>query len=455
MTGPPGHGVGVRLAAVTLRPPLGRAMVGLRGALARLFRPAGLAALLSGPEDRSASELPAASVLLRIQSRALSAARDHPLAADVAVAGALAAVSAIRLARNGGLDATTGLLQIALTAPLIARRRRPVEVFAAVSVAAAVQWLLAGPMLADLSLLLALLTIALHAPRGIVLAAATVLEIGVVMASVRWSLADSPIHSVVFLSAMVAATVLLAANVRARRAQLTAAVEAAERRERERAQQARLSAVAERTRIARDMHDILAHSLAVIVSLADGAGAKLTREPDRAATAIAQIGDLGRQSLRDTRQLLGVLRADEPTSEHPPHRPQPDIADLDELVDRVRATGLDASLNHAGRPFAVPPGTGLTIYRIVQEALTNTLKHARNARTVHVELHYEPDQLRIDISDDGHPDATTDTGHAPGHGLPGMRERAAAYQGSVDAGPHPDGGWRVHARLPREPAGEA
>ncbi|PZS34084.1 MAG: two-component sensor histidine kinase, partial [Pseudonocardiales bacterium] len=94
-------------------------------------------------------------------------------------------------------------------------------------------------------------------------------------------------------------------------------------------------------------------------------------------------------------------------------------------------------------------------YRIVQEALTNTLKHARNARTVHVELHYEPDQLRIDISDDGHPDATTDTGHAPGHGLPGMRERAAAYQGSVDAGPHPDGGWRVHARLPREPAGEA
>ncbi|PZR94209.1 MAG: two-component sensor histidine kinase [Candidatus Nephthysia bennettiae] len=427
---------------------------GLRRALDRVRVNAAswLAPLLTDPDDGTTGERPAPSVLLRIQDRALSVARDHPRATDLAIAAALAAVSALRLARNGGLDATTVLLQIALTAPLIARRRHPVAVFAAVCVAAAVQWLLAGPLLADLSLLLALLPIALHGRRRIVVAATAVLEIGVVMASVRWSLAGSWLHSVVFLSAMVAATVLLGANVRARRAQLSAASEQAERRERDRTQQARLAAVAERTRIARDMHDVLAHSLAVIISLADGAGAKLTRQPDRAATAIGQIGDLGRQSLRDTRQLLGVLRAGEPIDEYSPRGPQPDIGDLDELVDRVRATGLDAFLMCSGSPYPVTAGLGLTVYRIVQEALTNTVKHAHSARTVRIELRYEPDQLSIDISDDGHPDAH-DAGHPDGHGLPGMRERAAAYQGSLQAGERPGGGWHVHARLPRELAG--
>ncbi|MGH9060114.1 MAG: sensor histidine kinase, partial [Acidimicrobiales bacterium] len=337
--------------------------------------------------------------------------------------------------------------------PVVWRRRYPVGVFAVLSLVALAQWFLADRLVADLSLLVALYTVASLRPRRTALAAAAVLEVGVGMATGRWSPGGSWIRSLVFLSAMVAAALFLGANVRARRAQLAMLTERAERLEHERDQQARLSAVAERTRIAREMHDVLAHSLAVMVSLADGAAAKLSSEPERAATAIAHVSDLGRQSLRDTRRLLGVLRADDAPDLT---TPQPDSGQLDDLVARVRATGLDASLHVSGEPFELAPAAGLTVYRIVQEALTNSLKHAAGARAVRVRLRYHQPELDVDVVDDGI-SAWPPVGGRPeptaGHGLAGMRERAAVYRGTVLAGPDPEGGWRVHAHLPVGPGG--
>ena len=274
------------------------------------------AALLDDPPD------PAASGALEDRSgpwrRLSGAARAHPVLTDGALAVALVALSTPRLIFEGNPGATRLVLHAALLLPLVWRRRYPVGVFVTLSLVAFVQFLVGDRLLTDISLLVALCTVSVHRPRRTALAAAAVLEIGVVMATLRWTLTADWIHSLVFLSAMVAAALLLGINVRTRRAHLATLIERAERLEHERDQQTRMAAVAERTRIAREMHDVLAHSLAVMVSLADGAAAKLTSEPDRAANAIAHVSDLGRQSLRDTRRLLGVLRADD--SSDPGHR---------------------------------------------------------------------------------------------------------------------------------------
>lgn len=427
-----------------------------------------LAALLDDPPDAagsdsdspdSASPAPVAG-LGGGAWRLTAAVHTHPLIADTALAVVLAVISTPWLLRDHRAGPGASLLQAALLVPLIWRRRYPVGVFATLSLVAFAQFLSADRLVADISLLVALCTVSVHRPRRTALAAAAILEVGVVMATVRWTLAGTWIHSLVFLSAMVAAAFLLGINVRTRRAHLATLIERAERLEHERDQQARMAAVAERTRIAREMHDVLAHSLAVMVSLADGAAAKLVSEPERAASAIAHVSDLGRQSLRDTRRLLGVLRADDTPDPraHPDISPQPDVSQIDDLVARVRATGLDASLEVTGDPFDIPPGAGLTVYRIVQEALTNSVKHAAGAHSVQVRLRYNSPELGIEVDDDGLlPWPPAGGAAAPvavrGHGLAGMRERASVHQGRVAAGPGPDGGWRVEAHLPVGPGG--
>ncbi len=383
--------------------------------------------------------------------RVTAAVQAHPRVSDAALAGVLAVLTTPRLILESRPGAAMLVLQGALLIPLIWRRRYPVGVFVTLSLVAFAQWLFAEPLVADLSLLVALCTVAIHRPRLVALAAAATVETGVIMASLRWTLAGTWIRSLVFLSAMAAAALLLGVNVRARRAHLASLTERAERVERERDQQARMAAVAERTRIAREMHDVLAHSLAVMISLADGAAAKLRSEPQRAATAIAHVSDIGRQSLRETRRLLGVLRADDTPGST---SPQPDVGGLDDLVAGVRATGLDASLKVSGEPFDISPGAGLTVYRIVQEALTNILKHATEARRVRVRLRYATPVLDVEVSDDGRPGWPPEGRVAvpqAGHGLAGMHERASVHHGHVDAGPGPDGGWWVQAYLPVGP----
>jgi signal transduction histidine kinase len=155
-----------------------------------------------------------------------------------------------------------------------------------------------------------------------------------------------------------------------------------------------------------------------------------------------QVSATGRQALDEMRRLLGVLRTEDAPDER---RPQPGIAQLGELLDQVRTTGLAAVLTVTGTPAAMPPGAELTVYRIVQEALTNTLKHAAGPTRAAVAIAYRPDAVTVDVHDDG---AVRPAAGTAGHGLTGMRERAAVYEGTVAAGPDPAGGWRVHAHLP-------
>jgi signal transduction histidine kinase len=224
--------------------------------------------------------------------------------------------------------------------------------------------------------------------------------------------------------------------------------ERAERLEREREQQALIATTAERTRIAREMHDVIAHSLAVMISLADGAKAKLYSDPERAGTAIQNVAEIGRQALGDTRRLLGVLRDDDAADQL---APQPGLDQVDKLLEQVRATGLAASLAIRGDPRSLPPGAELSVYRIVQEATTNALKHATRATAVKVTLAYEHNMLTVLVENDGGPPSAPVSGHRPaplsGHGLAGMRERAAVYGGTVLAGPSSEG-WLVEARIP-------
>jgi Histidine kinase len=241
--------------------------------------------------------------------RARQLALTHALVTDAVLALLLAGVCTPWLISTDPGPAAW-LLQAGLLAPLIWRRRYPSGVFAVVSVVALIQWITGIWLVADLAVLVALSTLATYRSRRAPLAAAGVLEVGVVLASVRWSLAGSWLSSLVFLSGMVAAALLLGISVRARSALVATLTERAGRLERERDQQAQIAAAAERARIAREMHDVIGHQLAVMVSLADGAAAKLASDPARAAAAIASVADVGRQALGETRGLLGVLRAD-------------------------------------------------------------------------------------------------------------------------------------------------
>lgn len=364
------------------------------------------------------------------------------------------------------------LVVAALVLPLIFRRRAPEAVFAAIATVAFVQWLVSGPVLADSSLLVAMYTVAVESAWVTVAIAAAVLEAGVIMATVRWTVTSNDLKTFVFLTGLAIAALLAGVVVRALRSQLDWLVERATRLEIERDQQASLAAAAERARIAREMHDVVSHNIQVMVTLADAALAARSSDPERSADAMREVSSSGREALTDMRRMLGVLR-DEPATpvadaregSEVVHRdalaPQPGLGDLDALVERVRGTGLAVSLERAGRPFAVSGAAGLTVYRIVQEALTNALKHAQDPAQVEVRLDFEDPDIAVLVRDDGRPGlaptgaAANGNGHSPahpnapeeGHGVAGMTERAAAFGGRLRAGPLPAGGWEVLATL--------
>jgi signal transduction histidine kinase len=200
------------------------------------------------------------------------------------------------------------------------------------------------------------------------------------------------------------------------------------------------------------MHDIVAHSLAVMVRLSDAAAAKLPVDPDRSSSAMAQVSVTGREALQDMRRLLGVLRAE---SDGTALRPPPGVADLDALFEQVRGTGLDVELKVTGAPCGLGPGLELVVYRIVQEALTNVLKHARHPTRVRVALMYGSEQTVIEVEDDGTGlPAESDRHAGDRHGLTGMAERLAAHGGRLHACPVAGRGWHLRASVPttKDPA---
>ncbi len=335
------------------------------------------------------------------------------------------------------------LVVVALTVPLVLRRIWPSAVFAWLFGVSAVAGLWNVRLVVSFALVVALYTVAAQESRRRALAAAGLLEGGVIAAVI--SLAGSSWwHAAILGSGMVAAALGLGLYSATRRAYLKELHDRAERLERERDQQKELAAAAERSRITREMHDIVAHHLAVMIALSDGAAAASAGSSPRAATAMRTVSATGRQALADTRRLLsGPATDDEQDSER---KPLPDLSELDALVARVRAAGLPVSYELQGAPDSLSAGVQLTIYRLVQEALTNTLKHGGADASAVVRLLYLPGEVRLDIEDDG-AGASAPQPETAGRGLAGMRQRAQTFGGEVQAGPRSPAGWRVSARL--------
>jgi len=211
--------------------------------------------------------------------------------------------------------------------------------------------------------------------------------------------------------------------------------------ERERDEEAKRAVADERLRIAQELHDVVAHSMGVIAVQAGVGAHVIDQNPEEAKKSLEAIATTSRSTLTEIRRLLGVLRADDGAA----YQPAPGLADLDRLVADVGSAGLPVEVTVAGTRHDVPPGVDFTAYRIVQEALTNVLKHAGPAHAT-VVVGYEPSALRLEITDDGR--GVNGRATDGGHGLLGMRERVGVYGGSLDTGPLAGGGFRVVARLP-------
>ncbi len=340
-------------------------------------------------------------------------------------------------------------------APLLARRIWPLPVFGWILLTAIAAGLWSRSAIDGPALLIALYTVASRRPRKDALVCAGLLEVVAVTALLlyansRWW------FDAIFLSGMVAAALGLGLYFAARRAYLAELHDRAERLERERDQQAALAAAAERARIAREMHDIVAHHLTVMTTLAEAAVAASASSPEKATDVMRSVAVTGRRALADTRRLLGVLRerdgAGVVAGSAEALQPVPDLSQLDALIEQVRSAGLDTALELHGQAPDVPAGVQLAVYRLVQEALTNTLKHGGAGARACVRLSFEPGELRVDVNDDGAGSAAP-AAAGVGGGLPGMRERVRAYGGDVQAGPRQPAGWAVTARLPLDNGG--
>jgi len=391
--------------------------------------------------------------------RGRSVARTYPLGADALVAALLLAPSTLWLVQSPFDTQRALIVQTALVLLLAARRRWPDLVFLLMSAIAFVQWLLGVPLLGDVALLGALYTVAAHRSWIRALLAACVLEAGAVMAAVRWEPAGTLPRSLAFLTATVVAALFAGLTAASGSKYLAWMEERARRLEVERDQQAVIATAAERTRIARELHDIVSHNLSVVITLADAAAVVSRADPDRSAEAMTEVSEVGRHALSDMRAMLGVLRTDEKRAvSSAPLPPQPGVAQLDALVERVRATGLAVDLTVEGTAFPLGAAAELTAYRIVQEALTNTIRHAA-ASHAQVTIAYEHPRVHVLVADDGtaaRPDAPGGTPAAHrGHGIDGMRERAGMHGGALEAGPAPGGGWLVTATLLPAPPGLA
>ncbi|GAA2789630.1 sensor histidine kinase [Streptomyces showdoensis] len=338
---------------------------------------------------------------------------------------------------------------LAMTLPLYARRRHPAAVLAVLACAAVVSAASGAFLQAAYLQAIPLFHLARTRPPRALLSPAALLVAPLAVGAVRFP-QDSWGSRLLPALLTYALAVLLGVTVRSRE----------ERRDRE----VRLAAASERARIAREMHDIIGHSLSVITGLADGGRYAAAKSPERAAQALDAIGITSREALADLRRLLGVLREDGgPTGVRDP---QPTLADLEPLIAGVRGAGLPVRAELPPVDHALSPGAQLTVYRVVQEALTNTLKHAGPGAEATVELTYTRDALVATVTDTGKDTGKgtgKGTGTAPasgrasgrrtgtaGQGLAGMRERAALYDGTLECGQPPTGGWRVRLRLPRE-----
>ncbi|WP_269937695.1 sensor histidine kinase [Arthrobacter sp. HY1533] len=377
---------------------------------------------------------------------------SHPRVMDVVVALAyLAATSGIYISAAADMDLRVHtIIVLASAVVLMFRRDRPLAVLAILSVFEVLNAVMvpnSGNI--GISIWFALYAVAVAHRALLSFSLALLSAIPLILYTLfffqfpsEYLVADGPTAA---QTSVISAIMMLLANIIA--AGIGAGVRSGRRHEEELRQwavrNAQLASVAERNRIAREMHDVVAHSLTVMVALSDGAAVVVKRDPAQAGEVLGQLSQTGRTALADMRRVLGVLRADGGAN----RSPQPDLTDLGALVEGFRQAGLPISFSQSGPPAPADPALALTVYRIVQESLTNVLRYGTSVSRVLVSIEYSPHrgELCVRVRDDGH--GTMNASVGTGRGIVGMAERARIYGGTVDAGPVPQGGWLVVATL--------
>ncbi|MFI6408782.1 histidine kinase [Streptomyces sp. NPDC050548] len=392
--------------------------------------------------------------------------RRHPTWVDTFWAVFLLGLSGVSIAStsyaSGRHGTATGALAVSavMCVAIALRRRWPEKMLVLVLVTGLAQLILdIEPVVADFAMLVIVYTVAAIGARW---ASRFALATGLgaaTLSQIRWPQEHTSsaglVALAVFQTVPFALAWVLGDSMRTRRAYFAQLEERAARLEKEREAQAKVAVAAERARIARELHDVVAHNVSVMVVQADGAAYVLDSAPDQAKKALETISSTGRQALAEMRRLLGVLRTGE-HKEAGEYVPQPDVEQIDDLVEQCRTSGLPVDFKVEGTPRPLPSGVELTAYRIVQEALTNTRKHGGPNTGASVRLVYFDDGLGLLVEDDGKgaPHELYEEGgvDGQGHGLIGMRERVGMVGGTLDAGPRPGGGFRISALLPLKPA---
>ncbi|WP_280454292.1 sensor histidine kinase [Nocardia brasiliensis] len=386
-----------------------------------------------------------------VDERVVGWLRRRTALVDAGTAGLLVLVSVL-FGLLIDADAAYFTLSVLVLAPLAVRRRWPEAAALTVAAVAFAQWGAVrdttGALPADIAVPIAVYTLAAHSRR---LWSRTGLVVGLAGSALGgWSWPQLPMSALahVLVGGFLASTVLAAwlggAWQRARRGEFRALAEHAALLERTRDERARLAVLSERTRIARDMHDILAHSLAVIVAQADGGRYAARATPQSAIDALQAIGDQGRRALAETRRAIGVLRED--TGTDPDPAPRVGVSDISRLVEEVRDAGVPVALELELPYGLTDSGVGLVVYRIVQEGLTNVVKHAGPGARAEVSVRQERNWLQVSVGDNG--SAGRSSGSA-GYGLIGMRERVEAYGGELELRPRTGtDGHLLSARIP-------
>ena len=422
---------------------------------------------------------------------------EHPRSTDAALAAGLVALGLVTAVLGlATVEGSTGLglfrpdepvAQVVVTAWLVgavvgaalllARRTRPLAVTAALTALAVASLAVAG-VLGVLGVCLACALHAVAASRAPRTAWLTCAAVVVAVTAAMWwwqdiglaeillwsdpivtpdgdpvrDLAEPPFSpgrrsaSVSLLLALLLLGMATGSGARARRLHAEDLAERYRAMARDRDQSAALARAAERARIAREMHDVVAHSVSVMVALSDGAGAALDRAPDRSREALRELSRTGREALTDMQRVLGALDPGDEEPEAPDGRPEPTGTDLATVVARFRAAGVPVTATGLDLPLPQDTSLRLAVERVVQEALTNVLRHAPGTPEARVEVRRGADVVEVEVRDAG--GSRPGTGGGTGRGILGMRERAALLGGSVEAGPRPEGGWAVRVVLP-------